>query len=195
VGSNAEGRIDNCYSSASASGGNYVGGLVGFNMGYEFTSFITNCYSKGTVSGDESVGGLVGFNGDVVRASFWDVNTSSQSTSSGGTPKTTAEMKTQSTFTNAGWDFVGETINGPNDVWRMCVDGVEYPLLSWQFALKGDFTCSDGVDILDLAFLVDRWLAECDETNNFCNCTDTNYDHQVDFRDFAILSSHWLEGM
>jgi hypothetical protein len=72
------------------------------------------------------------------------------------------------------------------------VDGVEYPLLSWQFI--PDFICPDGVDILDLAFLVDRWLAECDETNNFCNCTDTDYDGQVNLPDFAILASHWLEG-
>jgi len=36
---------------------------------------------------------------------FWDTETSGQATSDGGTGKTTAEMKTQSTFTDAGWDF------------------------------------------------------------------------------------------
>jgi formylglycine-generating enzyme required for sulfatase activity len=100
-------------------------------------------------------------------------------------------MKTQSTFTSAGWDFVGETISGPNDIWRMCVDHVQYPLLSWQFI--PDFTCPDGVDFLDLAFLLDRWLAACDETNNFCNWTDINHDAQVDFGDFAFFARHWLE--
>jgi hypothetical protein len=152
-------------------------------------------YSTGSVSGTTGVDILVGYSYYYATTScnFWDVNTSGRRTSAGGIGKTTAEMMTMSTFTDAGWDFVGETINGPNDIWRMCVDGVQYPLLSWQFALKGDFTCPDGVDILDLAFLVDRWLDECNETNNFCNCTDTNYDGQVNLPDFAILSSHWLE--
>jgi len=182
------GTISNCYSSGTVSGYKDVGGLVGANDGT-----ISNCYSTGSVSGGRYVGGLVGYwYAGAIISSFWDVNTSGWPTSSGGTPKTTAEMKTTSTFTDAGWDFVGETVNGPNDVWRMCVDGVEYPLLSWQFI--PDFTCPDGVDILDLAFLVDRWLAECDETNNFCNCTDINHDELVNFFDFAILASHWLEG-
>jgi len=201
-----EGTITNCYSSGSVSGLGDVGGLVGRNgewfcgLGgcrYE-AGTITKCYSTGIIEGVEHVGGLVGGDSsdpnDTIIDSFWDIETSDCNTSAGGTPKTTAEMMTLLTFTSEGWDFTNETDNGTNDYWRMCVNGVQYPLLSWQFALKGDFTCPDGVDILDLAFLVDRWLAECNETNNFCNCTDTDYDGQVNLPDFAILASHWLEG-
>jgi hypothetical protein len=47
---------------------------------------------------------------------------------------------------------------------------------------------------IDLSFFVERWLATCDKNNNFCNCTDMNYDELVNFFDFAILASHWLEG-
>jgi hypothetical protein len=42
-------------------------------------------------------------------------------------------MQAQSTFTDAGWDFVGETANGTDDYWAM--DGYTnsgYPYLSWQ---------------------------------------------------------------
>ena len=39
-------------------------------------------------------------------------------------------MKARSTFTDAGWDFVGETVNGTADIWRMPSGG--YPILSWQ---------------------------------------------------------------
>jgi len=45
-------------------------------------------------------------------------------------------MKTKSTFTNAGWDFVLETTNGTNDYWdqdttsKVINNG--YPFLSWQ---------------------------------------------------------------
>ena len=38
--------------------------------------------------------------------------------SNGGNPNTTAEMQTASTFLEAGWDFIDETTNGPNDVWK-----------------------------------------------------------------------------
>jgi hypothetical protein len=198
VGTNDYGTITNCYSTGTVSGTSSVGGLVGRNGFYHVVyhpGWIYKCYSTGEVMGSSNVGGLVGTHiAGEVGDSFWDIETSDCNTSAGGTGKTTTQMMTLLTFTSAGWDFTNETDNGTNDCWRMCVDDVNYPLLSWQFALKGDFTCPDGVDILDLAFLVDRWLAECDETNNFCNCTDTNYDQQVDFRDFAILASHWLEG-
>jgi len=44
---------------------------------------------------------------DGVDASFWDTQTSLQLTSAEGVGKTTVQMQTASTFTNAGWDFVG----------------------------------------------------------------------------------------
>jgi hypothetical protein len=40
-------------------------------------------------------------------------------------------MKTLSTFTSAGWDFVGETANGTEDIWTIC-EGVNYPKFVWQ---------------------------------------------------------------
>ena len=185
AGETRSGTTRDCYSTSNVSGGNYVGGLAGSTVGG-----VANCYSTGNVSGTGSnIGGLTGSGG--ATNSFWDVETSNQSTSGGGTGKLTDEMKTKSTFTGAGWDFVGETVNGTNDYWRMCVNGVEYPLLSWQFI--GDFTCPDGVDILDLAFFVERWLHSCWWDNNFCNCTDTNHDGSVNFLDFAILASQWVE--
>ena len=82
-------------------GDNIVGGLVGHNKGT-----VSNSYSTGSVSGSSDVGGLVGLNEGTVSNSFWDTQTSGRATSDGGTGETTALMKTQSTFTNAGWDFV-----------------------------------------------------------------------------------------
>ena len=180
-----------CYATGAVTGGDfsmYLGGLCGVN----YYGTIIACYSTGAVWGgsiSQYLGGLCGGNIGTISACFWDIETSLD-TSDGGTGKTTAEMKTMSTFTDAGWDFVGENINGTNDIWRMCVDGVQYSLLSWEFV--PDFVCPDGVDILDLAFFVDEWLAECNATNNFCDCTDINYDQQVDFLDFAILAEYWF---
>lgn len=44
---------------------------------------------------------------------------------------TTAEMQTASTFLDAGWDFVGETANGTEDIW-LILEGQYYPRLWWE---------------------------------------------------------------
>jgi len=128
-------NINNCYSTSDVNGGDvsgYIGGLVGYN-----SSIIRDCYSAGTVSGGTSssdLGGLVGYNEygtTTTTACFWDTITSGQIGSDGGTGKTTSEMQTESTFTNAGWDFVGETANGTNDIWFIN-EGVDYPRFLWR---------------------------------------------------------------
>ena len=71
----------------------------------------------------------------VITSSFWDTETSGQSTSDGGTGKTTAEMQTAFTFLDAGWDFVNETANGTEDIWWI-LEGQDYPRLWWEDAEK-----------------------------------------------------------
>ena len=125
------GTVTNCSSSASVSGTDLrVGGIVGRNH----RSSITTSYSTGTVSGGGSVGGLVGSNYEgSITSSFWDMETSGLLTSDGGIGKTTAKMQTASTFLNVGWDFVGETANGTDDIWWI-LDGQDYPRLWWELS-------------------------------------------------------------
>ncbi|HPC93862.1 MAG TPA: GLUG motif-containing protein [Sedimentisphaerales bacterium] len=125
VGGNERGSIATSYSGGSVIGTDYVGGLVGYNYGSIATS-----YSSGSVSGTERVGGLVGSSCWGIDC-FWDIQTSGQSTSSGGTGKTTAEMQTAKTFFDAGWDFVGETNIGTDDIWWI-LEGQDYPRLWWE---------------------------------------------------------------
>jgi hypothetical protein len=128
--------VSNSYSTGSVTGVNvnswYVGGLLGLNE----SATVNNCFSTGSVTTADVrfMGGLVGYGtSSTVNNSFWDSQTSGLATSNGGTGKTTAEMKTQSTFTNAGWDFVGETANGTNDYWDINgTNNAGYPYLSWQ---------------------------------------------------------------
>ena len=127
--------ISNSYSTSAVSGGESVGGLVGTNGGddpYDGPGEIIDCYSTGVVTGDENVGGLVGTNvfSDVIQC-FWDAETSGQTQSVGGTGLSTARMQSTATFLEAGWDFIDETENGTDDVWKI-VEGHTYPLLSWQ---------------------------------------------------------------
>jgi hypothetical protein len=157
VGGNG-GNVMHCHSTGVASGNKIVGGLVGSNIGPVGT--VTDCYSTGVVDGDKNVGGLVGTNGayitrcysmgavraigntvggllggegpSIVTVCFWDVQTSGQNTSIAGTGKTTAEMQKASTFLEAGWDFVDETVNGTDDIWWI-LEGQDYPRLWREF--------------------------------------------------------------
>ena len=192
IGENYYGTISNCYATGSVAGtGSWVGGLVGVNWGV-----ITNCYSAGSVSGNNNVGGLVGdkWQGEVTY-SFWDTETSGQTASAGGTGLPTAQMQTQSTFTDAGWDFVGERINGSEDIWMMTCEGMSYPKLSWWQPVLGDYFCPDGVDMIDMEHLALHWLdTGCDETNDYCDWAEISNDSTIDFTDFAILADNWLAG-
>jgi len=124
------GTITNCYSTGNMAGEGYVGGLAGI---LNDPTTIINCYSAGNVTGITEVGGLVGgghYMADVL-GSFWDIETSGQTTSFAGTGKTTAEMQTAGTFIDAGWDFFDETENSADDIWWI-IEGLDYPRLWWE---------------------------------------------------------------
>jgi hypothetical protein len=115
--------IDDCYSrgnvTRSSGSSTDLGGFVGVSL--NGTPAIDNCYSTGTVSYGGFSGALT--NGSI-NNSFWDIGTSGQSSSDGGTGKTTNEMKLAFTFTDAGWS---------SDTWKIdsgTNDG--YPYLDWE---------------------------------------------------------------
>lgn len=183
--------ISQCYSTGNVDGqAESIGGLIGKNL-----ELVKDCYASGRVTGASSVGGLCGKNENGIFTNcFWDMQTSGTLNSDGGTGKTTDQMKQKMTFTTspANWDFVGESVNGENEIWRMCVDGVDYPRLSWEFAKDGDFACGDGVDIPDLQALAANWLAiEEDAPAAFNYSCDANCDGTVDLEDFKTLSDNW----
>ena len=121
----ANDNIENSFATGAVSGSSQVGGLVG-NLD---SGIITNSFSTGTVSGSTNIGGFVGLKSGFGAAqnSFWDTDESGTTTavgagsSSGITGKTTSQMKTESTYTGASWDFT--------DVWEL-VTGVNngYPI-------------------------------------------------------------------
>jgi len=194
VGYNSEnGIITNCASHCTVSGFENIGGLLG-NNGYGINCWVIRCFSTGMVTGTEDVGGLVGDNdaNDVnIADSFWDMETSSRANSDGGIGKTTAEMQTASTFLDAGWDFVGETDNGSEDIWKIC-EGTNYPRFVWQITV-GDFVCPDGITTDDFSFLLDHWLENnCDESNDYCQGLDLDQSGKVDQSDLDIFFEIWL---
>ena len=131
------GTVSNSYSTASVHGSG--GGLVGVNVG---EATVRNSYSTGNVASTSGNCGLVGWGEGTVSNSFWDIETSGETMSAGGTGKTTAEMKDVVTFADTEtqgldepWDVMavapGET--NPAYTWNI-VDGETYPFLSWQSA-------------------------------------------------------------
>jgi hypothetical protein len=130
--------ISDCYSIVS--GDSQVSGLLVGKNGASKTVYpispgrIVNCYATCDNSGTVEASGLVGRNYMIVLGlnCFWDAQVCGEyDNTNGGTPKTTAEMQTASTFLEAGWDFVGETENGTEDIWKI-IEGLDYPFLSWQ---------------------------------------------------------------
>jgi hypothetical protein len=146
-------NIESCYSTAGVSGiERYVGGLIGYHSSGE----INNCYATGNVSGIGFTGGLVGLNASSVNNSLWDLETSGQTLGIGdnqdGTAvnivgANTAEMLMMSTYTDIGWDFAGETVNGTDDIWNIesnINDG--FPHIT---DLEGSVAANDSYEIPD----------------------------------------------
>ncbi|EQB39620.1 hypothetical protein M947_06400 [Sulfurimonas hongkongensis] len=144
IGRDQDSTITNVYATGAVSGGDDVGGLVGVAtdssisdsyargdvsgtrevgglLGGTDDSIITNVYATGAVSGTDNVGGLIGFKYSLnISNSFWDKETTGQTTSSGGgTGLTTAQMKDTKTFYEAGWNldtvWARDTNNVQND--------------------------------------------------------------------------------
>jgi len=112
--------VTGSYARGNVTGNEEVGGLVGFSDGE-----VRESYAAGNVTGSEGVGGLVGGHSDSANSdnSYWDINTTGQNESDGGTPLTTPEMTGSAARENMeGFDFEA--------AWRTTED--DYPILSWE---------------------------------------------------------------
>jgi hypothetical protein len=190
VGDNWYGTLISCYTTSSVTGtDSLVGGLVGWNSG----GWLTSCYVTGSVTGYSLVGGLVGLNENegTLTDCFWDIQTSGQTTSDGGTGKTTAEMMTLSTFTDAGWDFT-DTAGDPAD-WMMLRPDEDYPRLAWQPVIASDIAGLYGVNSVDYAEIAAHWGQTGCPIG--CGNADINNDGTVDINDLISLANNWLDGI
>lgn len=137
VGYNSKAPISEAYARGSVtttitggfSAAGYAGGLAGYVDG---GGTVENSYATGVPlvtapsGGTQGVGGLIGGVGSAsITNSFYDTLTSGQIDNDGrGVPTTTTLMKTELTFTGAGWDF--------SSLWD--IDGVTndgYPFFQW----------------------------------------------------------------
>jgi len=131
-------KIENCYCLGdvirkTGSIDTFFGGFAGRNRD---DALIDNCYSVGSVLYTGTTAptnkGFVGANNDGATSTdcFFDSEVSNQSTDIAATPQTTMEMQTESTFTDAGWNFT--------TIWE--IQGDNYP----GFISSGIETISSG---------------------------------------------------
>lgn len=123
--------INNCYAQGAVTGDTEIGGLIGASTKWDSSILtISNCYAACQISGNTNCGGLIGY-GEAYDVNsvghphipttnncYYDSQIAGQSDTGKGEPKTTAEMKTQSTFST--WDFT--------DIWGI---NNSYPYLRW----------------------------------------------------------------
>ena len=116
------GSVSQSYAMGTVKGPDYLGGLVGTWSGG--SGFITQSYSTGAVistGSPSNIGGLLGYDsGATITSSYWDTETSGQSSSvGGGTGLPTLQLQSAlpSGFSASAWDIVA---------------GKSFPYLAWQ---------------------------------------------------------------
>ena len=192
VNDGAFGKIINCYASGEANGTSDIAGLVGVNN----NGSITNCYATGLISASSHAAGLVGKNSGTITSCIWDIQTTGKTvgvdfgtgTITGTAGKSTADMKTLSTFTDAEWDFTVSE-GDPADWWMPAND---YPRLVWQ-PITGDIAGLYGVNFVDFGVFAAHWgQTGCPAG---CENADINNSGTVDISDLMLLADNWLKGI
>jgi len=177
---------------------NTISNAMGGHMGENSDTTVENSFSANIMqsTNPEKIGGFAGIDDFAAsyQGCFWDttlnpdVNDVSDANVADVNGVSTTVLKTKSTFTDAGWDFVGETENGTNDIWTIRED-VNYPELVWPLVQFVDF---DGIDFLDYGIFADHWLlTDCNETAD-CNSADLDFSGTVDTNDLDIFTNYWL---
>jgi len=98
--------VSNCFCNTDIeTGGTAVGGFIGYSGGGN--NVITNCYSTGVLTPTTAKGfiyGCVPADGTKIISSYWDITTSTKTTSFLGEGRTSAQLVDQDNY--SGWDFI-----------------------------------------------------------------------------------------
>jgi len=105
-------------------------GLIGYQAG---TARIYTSYSSGSIQSDSDYGGLIGNGSARFTHSFWDAENAGtygicdNSSCAQAIGKTTAQMKTSSTYTDVDWNFdtIWARSNGVNDGYPTLLGGAD----------------------------------------------------------------------
>ncbi|MEI7980844.1 MAG: GLUG motif-containing protein, partial [Bacteroidota bacterium] len=174
IGRNTAGTVINCYSLGNVTGisgtETSLGGFCGYNAGS-----ITYCYSTGSVNFG-STKGFIGFNEwtGTFSNNYFDQTTSGQTSGTGATAKTTAEMKTQATFT--GWNF---TVGDINWVMSSSIAFAGYPTSQWTGGYSVEPTINNIASLPNLVWVAEnsaRWAGNYTQTADITTWTTPGWD-------------------
>ncbi|MDD4223557.1 MAG: hypothetical protein PHD87_03120 [Candidatus Cloacimonetes bacterium] len=178
--------VSDSYSTGSVIGsGSQIGGLVGKNGQYNSSSTwyggsINRSFSTGLVAGSSSFGGLVGSTASAssVNGSYWDMETSGRTSSSGGTGKTTAQMMQLATF--SGWNV--------SIVWSID-EGQTYPYLRTMYAPPKNLVAIPGTGVVQLSWNMPTSRSGSDEESDGTMEAVRNISYYSVFRDGTWLAN------
>ena len=114
VGNMHRGSVVNSYATGKISASSSIAGAGGLLGGMGEDGQVINSYSIGAVrrSSGTHIGGLIGRSDGSTTNSYWDTNTSGQTSSAGGTGRTTDQLRSRTMATGiyakwstADWDF------------------------------------------------------------------------------------------
>ena len=117
-----KGTVEDCYFAGTVTGGDYLAGFVADSE----DGSVIHCYSQAAVT--STTGQLVGAfiqnsTNAVVNNSYYDSNLTVHPDTSGAWPKTSTELKQQSTFSN--WNF--------ENIWEILTDSMPNLQIENQF--------------------------------------------------------------
>jgi hypothetical protein len=208
IGANYYGTISNCYATGDVSvvgSGYHVGGLVGENRGS-----ISNSYATGNVTSEDGskIGGLVGINSGPISNSYSTGNVTLEVGSYiGGLVGCNSN---NGSILNC--YAAGNVSAGGSDIGGLV--GLNYGTGTvttsfWDIEASSQVSSDGGIGkttsemqtestFTDVGWdFVEVWNIGGNQTYPFLriySAGDLNHDHRVNFFDFAILASHWLEG-
>lgn len=144
IGEHRDGEVKDCYAIGSIETADpdntQIAGGTGRNDGGTYT----NCYAVVTVNANDHghIGGFIGnqLSGSVSNC-FWDSDVEPKAGQE-GTPKTTSEMQTLSTF--SAWDIASKP-NLSTEKWFLDV-GNDYPRFEYEYSLIKVFDGTDWVE-------------------------------------------------
>jgi hypothetical protein len=132
ISSNSLGSCANCYTRMTitiTTSFDYVTACSFIALG----GSVDKCYATGSITwtnGKQAHDYNGVYAGGTVSSCFWDTQTSGIAISNGGIGKTTAQMKTLSTFTDAAWDFA-------TPVWYLIASyNAGYPSLDYYIGIQ-----------------------------------------------------------
>jgi hypothetical protein len=117
------GKVEYCYVTGEVYGNQHKGGFVGQNNGtirHSYCAVAMESINGQSYNNQGFAASVSTGSGYEMTGNFWDTTLSGQSATTGNAiGKPTEEMNKLFTFLVLNWDFVGETINGTDNIWNI----------------------------------------------------------------------------